>query len=135
MFCSSFTLCFWPDSEPTKLLHHPKRMTSKDDIKGLVSLSSFVHDSAYRTGHRGTGAGLVLVQIQFLELPRKRSFFLECYRNNCRPNLALGLCRFLLKWGTSSPRKVHEVCGYRLFLVSQAFCNQSHQKKFSAKDS
>ncbi len=25
-------------SEPTKLLHHPKKMTSKDDIKGLVSL-------------------------------------------------------------------------------------------------
>jgi hypothetical protein len=35
--------CVWPDSEPTKLLHHPKQMTSKDDIKGLVSLSSFVH--------------------------------------------------------------------------------------------
>jgi hypothetical protein len=43
IFCRSFTLCFWPDSEPTKLLHHPKQMTSKDDIKGLVSLSSFVH--------------------------------------------------------------------------------------------
>ena len=27
-----------------KLLHHPKQMTSEDDIKGLVSLSSFVHD-------------------------------------------------------------------------------------------
>jgi hypothetical protein len=26
-----------------KLLHHPKQMTSEDDIKGLVSLSSFVH--------------------------------------------------------------------------------------------
>ena len=24
IFCRSFTLCFWPDSEPTKLLHHPK---------------------------------------------------------------------------------------------------------------
>ncbi len=23
IFCRSFTLCFWPDSEPTKLLHHP----------------------------------------------------------------------------------------------------------------
>jgi hypothetical protein len=40
---SSFTLCFWPDSEPTKLLHHPKQMTSKDNSKGLVSLSSLVH--------------------------------------------------------------------------------------------
>jgi hypothetical protein len=48
ILCSSFTLCFWPDSEPTKLLHHPKQMTSKDDIKGLVSLSSFVHD---KKGH------------------------------------------------------------------------------------
>jgi hypothetical protein len=38
-----FTLCFWPDSEPTKLLHRLNKMTSKDDIKGLVSLSSFVH--------------------------------------------------------------------------------------------
>ncbi len=40
IFCRSFTLCFWPDSEPTKLLHHPSltKMTSKDDIKGLVSL-------------------------------------------------------------------------------------------------
>ncbi len=43
IFCRSFTFCFWPDSEPTKLLHHPKQMTSKDVIKGLVSLSSFVH--------------------------------------------------------------------------------------------
>ena len=25
IFCRSFTLCFWPDSEPTKLLHHPKQ--------------------------------------------------------------------------------------------------------------
>ncbi len=25
MFCRSFTLCFWPDSEPTKLLHRPKQ--------------------------------------------------------------------------------------------------------------
>jgi hypothetical protein len=23
IFCSSFTLCIWPDSEPTKLLHQP----------------------------------------------------------------------------------------------------------------
>ncbi len=30
----SSALCFWPDLEPTKLLHHPR----KDDIKGLVSL-------------------------------------------------------------------------------------------------
>ncbi len=30
----SFTLCFWPDSEPTKLLHHPKQMARKADIKG-----------------------------------------------------------------------------------------------------
>ncbi len=33
IFCRSFTLCFWPDSEPTKLFHHPK-MTSKDNIEG-----------------------------------------------------------------------------------------------------
>ncbi len=38
IFCGSFTLCFWPDTEPTTLLHHPTKMTSKDDIKGLVSL-------------------------------------------------------------------------------------------------
>ncbi len=25
IFCRSFTLCFWSDSEPTKLLHHPKQ--------------------------------------------------------------------------------------------------------------
>ncbi len=25
IFCRSFTLCFGPDSEPTKLLHHPKQ--------------------------------------------------------------------------------------------------------------
>ncbi len=25
IFYRSFTLCFWPDSEPTKLLHHPKQ--------------------------------------------------------------------------------------------------------------
>jgi hypothetical protein len=25
IFCRSFTLSFWPDSEPTKLLHHPKQ--------------------------------------------------------------------------------------------------------------
>ncbi len=25
MFCRSLTLCFWPDSEPKKLLHHPKQ--------------------------------------------------------------------------------------------------------------
>jgi hypothetical protein len=37
---------YWPDSKPTKLLHHPKQMTSKDDTKGLVSLSSFVHGRA-----------------------------------------------------------------------------------------
>jgi hypothetical protein len=30
---------------PQHWLHHPKEMTSKDDIKGLVSLSSFVHGS------------------------------------------------------------------------------------------
>jgi hypothetical protein len=39
----------WPDSEPTKLPHHPKQMTSTDDIKGLVSLSSFAHD-VYTSG-------------------------------------------------------------------------------------
>ena len=39
IFCRSFTLCFWTDSEPTKLLHPPQaKMTSKDNIKGLVSL-------------------------------------------------------------------------------------------------
>ncbi len=25
IFCRSFTLCFWPDSEPTKFLHNPKQ--------------------------------------------------------------------------------------------------------------
>ncbi len=25
IFCRSFTLCFWPDSEPKKLLYHPKQ--------------------------------------------------------------------------------------------------------------
>jgi hypothetical protein len=25
IFCRSLTLCIWPDSEPTKLLHHPKQ--------------------------------------------------------------------------------------------------------------
>jgi hypothetical protein len=25
IFCRSLTLCFWPDSEPTKLLHHRKQ--------------------------------------------------------------------------------------------------------------
>ncbi len=25
IFCMSFTLCIWPDSEPTKLLDHPKQ--------------------------------------------------------------------------------------------------------------
>ncbi len=25
IFCRSFTLGFWPDSKPTKLLHHPKQ--------------------------------------------------------------------------------------------------------------
>ncbi len=25
IFCRNFTLCFWPDAEPTKLLHHPKQ--------------------------------------------------------------------------------------------------------------
>ncbi len=25
IFCRSFTPCFWPDSEPTKLLHRPKQ--------------------------------------------------------------------------------------------------------------
>ena len=25
IFCRSLTLCFWPDSEPTKLLDHPKQ--------------------------------------------------------------------------------------------------------------
>jgi hypothetical protein len=43
MYCMdhilSFTLCFWPDSEPTKLLHPSQtKVTSKDDIKGFVSL-------------------------------------------------------------------------------------------------
>ncbi len=34
-----FYTLFWPHLEPTKLLHHPQtKMTSKDDIKGLVSL-------------------------------------------------------------------------------------------------
>jgi len=32
IFCRSFTLCFWPDSPPQT------KMTSKDDIKGFVSL-------------------------------------------------------------------------------------------------
>jgi hypothetical protein len=35
--CRSFTLLFWLDLEPTKFLHHPNKVTSKDDIKGLVS--------------------------------------------------------------------------------------------------
>ncbi len=52
--CCTFTLCFWPDSEPTKLLHHPKQMTSKDDIKGLVSLSSFVHGGIHRINDKWT---------------------------------------------------------------------------------
>ncbi len=25
ILCRSFTLCFWPDSEPTKFLHHPRQ--------------------------------------------------------------------------------------------------------------
>ncbi len=29
---------FWSDSEPTKLLHHPNKLTSEDDSKGLVSV-------------------------------------------------------------------------------------------------
>ncbi len=59
IFGRIFTLCFWPDSEPTKLLHHPKtNMTSKDDVKGLVSLKflcpcgawSLVEDVLRRAG-------------------------------------------------------------------------------------
>jgi hypothetical protein len=38
IFCMSLTLCFGPDSEPSKLQHHTKKMTSKDEIYGLVSL-------------------------------------------------------------------------------------------------
>ncbi len=38
------------------------------------------------------------------------------------------------KWRASSPKKFHEVYGYKLFHVSHAFCNQSHQKTFSAKE-
>ncbi len=29
IFCRSLTLCIWPDSEPTKLLDHPKRKPKK----------------------------------------------------------------------------------------------------------
>ncbi len=28
-FCRSLSLCFWPDSEPTKLQHHPKKKSRK----------------------------------------------------------------------------------------------------------
>ncbi len=41
IFRRSLTLCIWPDSEPTKLLHQSPsqtKMDSKDDIKGLVYL-------------------------------------------------------------------------------------------------
>ncbi len=38
IFCRNFTLCFWPDSGPTKLLHHPKQNDQWRLKKGLVSL-------------------------------------------------------------------------------------------------
>jgi hypothetical protein len=30
MFCRSLTLCIWPESEPTKLLDHPKQKPSRE---------------------------------------------------------------------------------------------------------
>ncbi len=30
IFCRSFTLCIWPDSEPTKLLDHPKQKPRRE---------------------------------------------------------------------------------------------------------
>jgi hypothetical protein len=76
------TLCFWPDSEPTKLLHHPKQMTSKADIKGLMSLSSFVHGKIYilpRSAHLFSGSriGRPIVGI-YIKLYRYRSYKYEC---------------------------------------------------------
>ncbi len=39
IFCRSFTLCFWPDFRTYKIATPPQtKMTSKDDIKGFVSL-------------------------------------------------------------------------------------------------
>jgi hypothetical protein len=53
-YCRNFTLCFWPDSEPIKLIHHPKQMTSKDDNKGLVS---FKFLRPWGRGRRDGGGG------------------------------------------------------------------------------
>ncbi len=44
IFCRSFTLCFWPGSEPTKLLHHPKqKWPVKTTLRDLCLRSSFVY--------------------------------------------------------------------------------------------
>jgi hypothetical protein len=44
IFCRSYTLCFWPDSEPTKLLHHPRqKWPVKTTLRDWCLKSSFVH--------------------------------------------------------------------------------------------
>ncbi len=35
IFCRNFTLCFWPDAEPTKLHHHPKQNDQWKRHKGV----------------------------------------------------------------------------------------------------
>jgi hypothetical protein len=43
IFYRSFTLCFWPDSEPTKLLHHPRqKWPVKATLRDWCLKSSFV---------------------------------------------------------------------------------------------
>ena len=54
IFCRSLTLCFWPDSEPTKLLHHPKqKWPRKTTFRDWWFQSSFVHGHTTLAEGRG----------------------------------------------------------------------------------
>jgi hypothetical protein len=81
-----------------------------------------------------TREGLVLVQIQFFELPRQRSCLLEVPGSTAYPTL--GPCSVLIysKW-RSSPKKFHEVQYMVLnyFPYRRIFCNQFSPKNFFRK--
>ncbi len=67
-FCRNFTLCFWPNAEPTKLLHHPKQNDQWKRHKGVgvfkvpsSMLRSIDGNPAFNLGHNCTLANPPIV--------------------------------------------------------------------------
>ncbi len=79
IFCRSLTLYFWPDSEPTKLLYHPKQKPRR--VGGLRQINTLPQNPFTGQSFRFRHLLLLSISLSFLRYcPFDNFMVLELYR-------------------------------------------------------